>query len=50
VSRSQAPAGTNPFNGAAELFPGLINTGSSFDELYTTFTEQFVTTLGSLGA
>jgi hypothetical protein len=43
-------AGTNPFNGAAELFPGLINTGSFLDELYTTWTEQFITALGSLGA
>jgi hypothetical protein len=43
-------AGTNPFNGAAELFPGLINAGSFLDELYTTWTEQFITALGSLGA
>jgi hypothetical protein len=43
-------AGTNPFNGAAELFPGLINTGSFLDELYTTWTEQFITALGTLGA
>jgi hypothetical protein len=42
-------AGTNPFNGAAELFPGLINSGSFLDELYTTWTEQFVTALGTLG-
>jgi hypothetical protein len=43
-------AGTNPDNGAAELFPGLINAGSFLDELYTTFTEQFITALGTLGA
>jgi hypothetical protein len=43
-------AGINPVNGAAELFPGLINTGSFLDELYTTWTEQFITALGSLGA
>jgi hypothetical protein len=42
-------AGTNPFNGAAEMFPGLLNAGSVLDELYTTWTEQFVTALGSLG-
>lgn len=38
--------GTNPYNGAAQLFPGLINTGSFLDELYTTWTTQFVTALG----
>ena len=43
-------AGINPVNGAAELFPGLLNTGSFLDELYTTWTEQFITALGSLGA
>jgi hypothetical protein len=43
-------AGTNPVNGAAELFPGLLNDGSFLSELYTTWTEQFVTALGSLGA
>jgi hypothetical protein len=43
-------AGTNPVDGAANLFPGLINAGSFLDELYTTWTEQFVTALGSLGA
>jgi hypothetical protein len=43
-------AGINPVNGAAELFPGLLNAGSFLDELYTTWTEQFVTALGSLGA
>jgi hypothetical protein len=42
-------AGINPVNGAEELFPGLINAGSFFDELYTTWTEQFITALGSLG-
>jgi hypothetical protein len=42
-------AGVNPVNGVENLFPGLINTGSFLDELYTTWTEQFVTALGSLG-
>jgi hypothetical protein len=43
-------AGINPVNNTAELFPGLLNAGSFLDELYTTWTEQFVTALGSLGA
>jgi hypothetical protein len=43
-------AGVNPVNGVENLFPGLINAGSFLDELYTTWTEQFVTALGSLGA
>ena len=43
-------AGINPVDGSEELFPGLINAGSFLDELYTTFTEQFITALGSLGA
>jgi len=43
-------AGVNPVNGVENLFPGLISTGSFLDELYTTWTEQFVTALGSLGA
>lgn len=43
-------AGTNPFNGAAELFPGLLNDGSFLSELYTTWTEQFVTALGESSA
>jgi hypothetical protein len=43
-------AGINPVNGAENLFPGLLNAGSFLDELYTTWTEQFVTALGSLGA
>ncbi|HEX4395521.1 MAG TPA: hypothetical protein VH084_28915 [Mycobacterium sp.] len=43
-------AGVNPVNGVENLFPGLINEGSFLNELYTTWTEQFVTALGSLGA
>jgi hypothetical protein len=43
-------AGINPVDGSENLFPGLINAGSFLDELYTTFTQQFVDALGSLGA
>ena len=43
-------AGVNPVDGAENLFPGLINAGSFLDELYTTFTQQFITSLGTLGA
>jgi hypothetical protein len=43
-------AGVNPVDGSENLFPGLINAGSFLDELYTTWTEQFVTALGPLGA
>ena len=43
-------AGINPVDGSENLFPGLISAGSFLDELYTTWTEQFVTALGSLGA
>jgi hypothetical protein len=43
-------AGINPVDGSEELFPGLINAGSFLNEFYTTFTEQFITALGSLGA
>jgi hypothetical protein len=43
-------AGVNPVDGSENLFPGLINAGSFLDELYTTFTQQFVDALGSLGA
>jgi hypothetical protein len=43
-------AGTNPFNGAEELFPGLLNDGSLLQSLLLTWPEQFVTALGSLGA
>ena len=43
-------AGVNPVDGSENLFPGLISAGSFLDELYTTWTEQFVTALGSLGA
>jgi len=43
-------AGINPVNGVENLFPGLLNAGSFLDELYGTWTEQFVTALGSLGA
>jgi hypothetical protein len=43
-------AGVNPVDGSENLFPGLINAGSFLDELYTTFTQQFVTALGTLGA
>src|SRR6201999_1468893 len=42
-------AGINPVDGSENLFPGLINTGSFLNELYTTWTEQFVTALGTLG-
>ena len=43
-------AGINPVDGSENLFPGLLNAGSFLDELYTTWPEQFVTALGSLGA
>jgi hypothetical protein len=43
-------AGINPVDGSENLFPGLLNAGSFLDELYTTWTEQFVTALGTLGA
>ncbi len=43
-------AGVNPVDGAENLFPGLLNAGSFLDELYTTFTQQFITALGTLGA
>jgi hypothetical protein len=43
-------AGINPVDGSEELFPGLINAGSFLNEFYTTFTEQFITALGTLGA
>lgn len=43
-------AGTNPFDGAEELFPGLLNDGSLLQSLLLTWPEQFVTALGSLGA
>jgi hypothetical protein len=43
-------AGINPVDQMPELFPGLLNAGSFLDELYTTWTEQFITALGSLGA
>jgi hypothetical protein len=43
-------AGINPVDGSENLFPGLLSAGSFLDELYTTWTEQFVTALGSLGA
>jgi hypothetical protein len=43
-------AGTNPFNGAEELFPGLLNDGSLLQSLVLTWPEQFITALGSLGA
>ncbi|HYY01221.1 MAG TPA: hypothetical protein VE908_17025, partial [Mycobacterium sp.] len=42
-------AGINPVNGVENLFPGLINTGSFLDELYTTWTQQFIDALGTLG-
>jgi hypothetical protein len=43
-------AGTNPFNGAEDLFPGLLNDGSLLQSLLVTWPEQFVTALGTLGA
>jgi hypothetical protein len=39
-----------PDGAESDLFPGLIGAGSFLNELYTTWTEQFVTALGSLGA
>lgn len=41
--------GTNPYNGAEELFPGLLNDGSLLQSLLLTWPEQIVTALGSLG-
>jgi len=38
--------GTNPFNGAEELFPGLLNDGSLLQSLLVTWPEQLVTALG----
>ena len=43
-------AGINPVDGSENLFPGLISAGSFLDELYTTFTQQFIDALGTLGA
>jgi hypothetical protein len=43
-------AGINPVDGTENLFPGLISAGSFLDELYTTFTQQFIDALGTLGA
>ncbi len=43
-------AGINPVDGSENLFPGLISAGSFLDELYTTFTQQFIDALGALGA
>ncbi len=41
-------AGVNPINGVENIFPGLINAGSFLDELYTTWTTQFIDAFGSL--
>jgi hypothetical protein len=41
-------AGINPVDGTENLFPGLISAGSFLDELYTTFTQQFIDALGTL--
>ena len=41
--------GTNPVNGAEELFPGLLNDGSLLQNLLLTWPEQIVTALGTLG-
>ncbi|MFZ1164943.1 hypothetical protein [Mycobacterium sp.] len=41
--------GTNPVNGAEELFPGLLNDGSLLQSLLLTWPEQIVTALGTLG-
>jgi hypothetical protein len=38
--------GTNPFNGAEELFPGLLNDGSLLQSLLVTWPEQLVAALG----
>ena len=38
--------GTNPYNGAEELFPGLLNDGSLLQSLLVTWPEQLVTVLG----
>jgi hypothetical protein len=43
-------AGINPVDQMPDIFPGLLNDGSFLSELYTTWTEQFVTALGTLGA
>jgi hypothetical protein len=43
-------AGLNPVDMTENIFPGLLNEGSFLSELYTTWTEQFITALGSLGA
>jgi hypothetical protein len=37
-----------PAGAEGDLFPGLIGAGSFLNELYTTWTEQFVTALGTL--
>jgi hypothetical protein len=37
--------GTNPFNGAAELFPGLLNDGSLLQDLLVTWPEQLASVL-----
>ncbi|HEY1842241.1 MAG TPA: hypothetical protein VGG53_18845 [Mycobacterium sp.] len=39
-------AGTNPYNGAEELFTGLLNDGSLLQSLLVTWPEQFVAALG----
>ena len=41
-------AGINPVDGSENLFPGLISAGSFLDELYTTWTTQFIDAFGSL--
>src|SRR6201996_5313010 len=41
-------AGTNPVDGLENLFPGLIGAGSFLDELYTTWTTQFIDAFGTL--
>ena len=47
-----ADVGTNPVDGAAELFPGLLtSTGTDLglsSELYTSFIPTFITDLGTL--
>lgn len=37
-----------PAGDESDLFPGLVGAGSFLDELYTTWTTQFITALGSL--
>jgi hypothetical protein len=44
-----ADVGTNPVDGSAQFFSGLLGDGSLLQHLVLTWPEQFVTALGSLG-